>query len=89
MMMRLTAEDRLFVLDMGWVGNALKNSSVEVTIGDVTRKMIIIPLETQADVQQINDLYAKKYLLGRIGQVFARLTRKRFLYSGAFELKPT
>jgi hypothetical protein len=136
MMMRLTAEDRLFVLNMewpveyekeprltistigrktgrrhdvkiwfavdkdrrlliathdtrrDWVRNALKNPSVEVTIGDVTRKMVIIPLETQADIQQINDLYAKKYLLGRIGRVFARLTQKRFLYSGAFELKP-
>ena len=71
-----------------WVRNALKNPSVEVTIGDVTRKMVIIPLETQADIQQITDLYAKKYLLRRIGRVFARLTRKRFLYSGAFELKP-
>jgi len=71
-----------------WVKNALKAGSVDVIIGNVMRKMLIIPLENQADIREINDLYAKKYVLGRIGRLFAPFTRKRFAHSGAFELKP-
>jgi hypothetical protein len=71
-----------------WVKNALKAGAVDVAIGSVMRRMLIIPLEDQAEIQEVNDLYAKKYLLGRIGQLFAPFTRKRFAHSGAFELKP-
>ena len=71
-----------------WVRNAAKNPTVEVTIGGTTRRMIVVPLDSEADIRQVNDLYAKKYLLGRIGQLFAPFTRKRFAHSGAFELKP-
>jgi deazaflavin-dependent oxidoreductase (nitroreductase family) len=70
-----------------WVRNAAKNPSVEITIAGVTRKMVVVPLDTEPDIQQINDLYATKYLLARLGRLFAPLTRKRFAHYGAFELK--
>jgi hypothetical protein len=72
-----------------WAKNALKKRSVDVTIRNVTRTMTIIPLDSEVDIRQIDDLYARKYPLGRLGRIFAPITRKRFAHSGAFELKPT
>jgi deazaflavin-dependent oxidoreductase (nitroreductase family) len=68
-----------------WVRNAMKNPSVEVTIGDVTRKMKVIPLGTDSDKQHVNDLYAKKYLAARFGRLF--MPFRDFSRFGVFELQ--
>jgi deazaflavin-dependent oxidoreductase (nitroreductase family) len=69
-----------------WVRNAIKNPNVEVTIDGVTRKMVVTPLKTDAEKLRVQDLYTKKYLLAKLGGLFAPLTRKRFAYYDAFEL---
>ena len=83
------SDGRLFVATQDtrrdWVKNAMKNSSVDITIGGATRRMKLLPLKTDSDRQYVNDLYAKKYLSARLGRL---LKPKGFAQYGAFELQP-
>jgi len=82
-------DGRLFIAtadtDRDWVKNAMKNTSVEVTIGGTTCRMKVLPLRKDSDKQYVNDLYAKKYLSARLGRL---LKPKGFAHYGAFELQP-
>ena len=69
-----------------WVRNVMKNPSVEVTIGGVTRRMKVIPLKTESGREYVRNLYAKKYLLARLGRLLTSSTG--FARYEAFELKP-
>jgi deazaflavin-dependent oxidoreductase (nitroreductase family) len=81
-------DGRIFIAtqDTGrdWVRNVAKNPSVEVTIGEATRKMKVLPLKTDSDRQYVSDLYANKYLSARLGRL---LRPKGFAKYGAFELQ--
>jgi hypothetical protein len=83
------SDGRLFVATQDtrrdWVKNAMKNPSVEITIGETTHRMKLLPLKTDSDRQYANYLYAKKYLSARLGRL---LKPQGFAHYGAFELQP-
>jgi hypothetical protein len=83
------SDGRLFVATQDtrrdWVKNAMKNPSVDITIGETTHRMKLLPLKTGLDRQYANDLYAKKYLSARLGRL---LKPQGFAHYGAFELQP-
>jgi len=83
------SDGRLFVATQDtrrdWVKNAMKNPSVDITIGETTHRMKLLPLKTDLDRQYANDLYAKKYLSARLGRL---LKPQGFAHYGAFELQP-
>jgi hypothetical protein len=83
------SDGRLFVATQDtrrdWVKNAMKNPSVDITIGETTHRMKLLPLKTDSDRQYVNDLYAKKYLSARLGRL---LKPQGFAHYGAFELQP-
>ncbi len=67
-----------------WVRNALKNPSVEVTIGGVTRKIKALPLNSDEDKAGLVKLYRKKYLGAKLYGLFF----PKYRPPQCFELKP-
>ncbi len=68
-----------------WVKNTKRNPSVAVTIHNVTRRMRVVQLKSDAEKDHVASLYRKKYLMARVRGLF---TRGRSPWEDAFELKP-
>ena len=87
----VTDGEKLFVSsqdeDRDWVRNVRKDPSVEVSIGNTTRKMTaqLVPSDTEKD--RIRKSYHRKYLLSRVYYILASLLGISRETGIVFELK--
>ena len=87
----VTDGERLFVSspdgDRDWVSNVLKDPSVEVSIGNTTRKMTAQLVLSDVEKDRIRKSYRRKYLLSRVYYILASLVGISRETGIVFELK--